>query len=599
MQRILTLVVSLMIASVAQAVGDVASTPHNLSTTGTGQFKSQTEDRICVFCHTPHSAVPDAPLWNRRSNGYTNYQSSTTNATAGTPGGSSTLCLSCHDGTIALGDMVGNTQGGNDLGSTYLTGRSNIGNNLFNDHPVGIVYDTGLQATDPDLVNPASVDLPLVQGELQCTSCHDPHSDIIPPFLRKTTQYGALCTTCHLPSGQNWDWASSSHALSTATPNGADPWPERKPGWKGQNVSENACMNCHTPHNAATPARLIKDLEEQTCFRCHGGSVAQKNILADIQKFYRHPVEQTPNIDHDAARNENPLTMPLHVECEDCHNSHASLAGPPMISFNPASPMDPNHTTAPLISGRLAGVSGIDSGGGVKAEADYEYEVCFKCHGVPGKNACDNNRCSTATRYNLVRQDGTYNLREKLDPGNPALVSYHPVVSNDPANNSEVPSLRTDIPLNRISSQIYCSDCHSSDVSPAAGGTGPAGPHGSLFEGLLTLRYNFDTQSAMSTSQDSLCLKCHDSGSLFNDDSFLHKKHVFEEGLSCINCHDPHGSAANPHLINFLTSSNVAGTTYEITGAGGFNEPTWQDDGQFSGTCYLSCHGKVHDGESY
>jgi len=289
MQRILILVVSLLIAPAALAVGDVASTPHNLSTTGPGQYKSQSEDRICVFCHTPHSAVPDAPLWNRRSNGYINYQSSTTDATAGSPGGSSTLCLSCHDGTIALGDMISTAQGGNDLSNTFLTGRADIGNNLFNDHPVGIIYDQSLQTADPGLVYPVLVDLPLVQGELQCTSCHDPHSNIIPPFLLKTTLNGELCTTCHQPSGQGWDWASSSHALSYATPSGADPWPERKPEWKGWNVRENACLNCHTPHNAATPARLVKDLEEQTCFRCHDGSVAQKNIQADIQKFLPPP----------------------------------------------------------------------------------------------------------------------------------------------------------------------------------------------------------------------------------------------------------------------------------------------------------------------
>jgi len=598
MQRILVLALGLLVTSGAFAVGDVATTPHNLSTTGPGQFRSQTENRICIFCHTPHSAVPDAPLWNRRSNGYINYQSSTLDAIAGQPGGSSRLCLSCHDGTIALGDMV-NFSPGNDLAGTFLAGRSNITSDLTNDHPVSIIYDAGLQAADPNLVNPASIDLPLEQNEIQCISCHDPHSDTIPPFLRRTTLNGELCTTCHIPAGLNWDWASSSHAISGATPRGADPWPERKPLWKGQSVSENACMNCHTPHNAVTPVRLVKDLEEETCYRCHDGTVAQKNVQAEMQNFFRHPVEQTPNIDHDAASIENPLSMPLHAECADCHNPHANRSDPPLISFNPASPMDPNHTTAPLVNGSLVGASGIDISGIFKPEVENEYEVCFKCHGVPAKNACDNRRCSTATGYNMTRLDGTYNLRDKFDPGNPALISYHPVVSNDPANNDEVPSLRNDIPLNRSNSQIYCNDCHSSDISPAAGGTGPSGPHGSRFEAILAQRYEFDPQSSFNNVTDGLCLKCHDSGSLFSDESFLHNEHVIKENLSCINCHDPHGSAVYPHLINFLTSSSVAGQTYEITGAGGYSEPTWIDDGRFKGTCYLSCHQEKHDGESY
>jgi len=601
MRAAIVLVLSLLIAQGVLAAGNVADTLHNLSVTGPGQFKSQTEDRVCIFCHTPHSASPDAPLWNRLSSGgYISYQSSTTDAIAGNPGGSSTLCLSCHDGTIALGDMISNGQGGsNDLDNTFLSGRANITNNLSDDHPVSIIYDTALQAADPNLADPANVDLPLEQSEIQCASCHDPHSDIIPPFLHKTTLNGELCTTCHVQSGLNWDWASSSHAISNATPQGADPWPERKPAWKGQNVSENACMNCHTPHNATTPVRLVKDVEENTCYLCHDGSVAQQNIQAEAQKFFRHPVEQTPSLDHDAAIVENPLSMPLHAECADCHNPHATSGGPPMISFNPASPMDPNHTTAPLVSGSLAGATGLDISGNFIAEVENEYEVCFKCHGVPGRNACDNGRCTTATNYNMARQDGVYNLRDKFDPGNPTLVSYHPVVSNDPSNNSEVPSLRQDIPLNRSSSQIYCSDCHSSDVSPAAGGAGPAGPHGSLYEGILALRYEFNPQSNLSDSPDNLCLKCHDSGSLFSDESFPHRKHVVKENLSCINCHDPHGSAVYPHLINFLTTSNVGGQTLEITGAGGYAEPTWIDDGQFQGTCYLNCHQEEHDGESY
>ncbi len=583
------------------AAENVADTPHNLSVTGPGPFRSQSEDRICIFCHTPHSSAPDAPLWNRQSVGYTNYQSTTMDASAGQPGGSSILCLSCHDGTIALGDMFGSNPNVTDLQGTFLTGRSNLGPDLSNDHPVGIIYDSSLLSSDPELVNPSSVDLPLHNSEIQCVSCHDAHNNTTPPFLQKPTLNGELCMSCHVFSGADWSWTDGSHAVSGATPGGADPWPERKAAWKGQDVSENACMNCHAPHNAATPARLVKDLEEATCYRCHDGSVATQNIQVELQNFYRHPVEQTPSLAHNAAREENPLTMALHAECEDCHNPHASSgnAAWPMISFNPSNPTGSNHTTAPFINGSLAGTSGIDANGAFKPEAEYEYEVCFKCHGVPGDNACDYRRCSTPRTYDMSRSDGVYNLREKLDPGNPALISYHPVAGNNPSNNSEVPSLRNDIPLNRTISHIYCSDCHGSSISPAAGGAGPSGPHGSSNEGMLALRYEFNPQSSFSSSADNLCFKCHDSGSLFSDESFPHEEHVLKEDTSCINCHDPHGSAVYPHLINFLLTSSFAGQAFEITGEGDFNEPTWIDDGQFRGTCYLNCHGEKHDGESY
>ena len=41
----------------------IIHTKHNLSITGPGEIKALTEDRICVFCHTPHNAAPRTPLW--------------------------------------------------------------------------------------------------------------------------------------------------------------------------------------------------------------------------------------------------------------------------------------------------------------------------------------------------------------------------------------------------------------------------------------------------------------------------------------------------------------------------------------------------------
>ena len=102
-----------------------------------------------------------------------------------------------------------------------------------------------------------------------------------------------------------------------------------------------------------------------------------------------------------------------------------------------------------------------------------------------------------------------------------------------------------------------------------------------------------------SPTSESLCFKCHDQGSIYGNDSFAHREHVLEQGTPCIACHDPHGSAVFPHLINFMTSSNVSGTTLEITGAGMYSEPTWIDMGVNSGTCYLNCHGSLHDGKEY
>ncbi|HDO34495.1 MAG TPA: hypothetical protein ENH08_05185, partial [Chromatiales bacterium] len=96
-------------ANLAGRIDDVTHTVHNLSITGPGPVTATSESRICVFCHTPHAAekIPAAPLWNRKLSGatYVPYSSGSMKAVVGQPGGSSRLCLSCHDGTLALGTV--------------------------------------------------------------------------------------------------------------------------------------------------------------------------------------------------------------------------------------------------------------------------------------------------------------------------------------------------------------------------------------------------------------------------------------------------------------------------------------------------------------
>src|SRR5665811_812821 len=75
---------------------------------------------ICQPCHTPHDASLDmagSPLWNRQSTSATFqlYSSPTFDgsSTIEQPSGTSKLCLSCHDGTVALDNFGGFTGGNN------------------------------------------------------------------------------------------------------------------------------------------------------------------------------------------------------------------------------------------------------------------------------------------------------------------------------------------------------------------------------------------------------------------------------------------------------------------------------------------------------
>ena len=168
-----------------------------------------TSGEICKVCHTPHNAdvsVLNAPLWNHQLSiaTYTTYSSATMNAVVGQPDGSSKLCLSCHDGTVALENFGGIT-----TGTHTMTGASLVGTNLNNDHPVSFTYDAALAALDPGLWNPntqpsglggtITANL-LIGGKMQCSSCHDVHNSAtgnLPSLLVKSNAASALCLTCH------------------------------------------------------------------------------------------------------------------------------------------------------------------------------------------------------------------------------------------------------------------------------------------------------------------------------------------------------------------------------------------------------------------
>ncbi len=167
-----------------------------------------TTGQICIVCHGPHNtevSVTDAPLWNHESTvaTFTPYSSSSLNATVGQPDASSKLCLSCHDGTVAVDNF-----GGNNQGTFFITGDFLIGTDLNDDHPVSFTYDVALAQADGELADPTTTnsglggtiqeDL-LIGNKVQCASCHDVHnSSGIANLLIKSNAQSDLCLTCHL-----------------------------------------------------------------------------------------------------------------------------------------------------------------------------------------------------------------------------------------------------------------------------------------------------------------------------------------------------------------------------------------------------------------
>ncbi|MGH7275359.1 MAG: cytochrome c3 family protein, partial [Nitrospiria bacterium] len=335
--------------SSSQVLEDVIRTKHNLSSVppdvilssatkpqpGTTRtvFSPETTE-ICIFCHTPHGANPDAtrqlqaPLWNRNLS-EANYQlydqvlsrSFEGKLNPGAPTGYSRLCLSCHDGTIALGALRNAPgSGGFDPnpganppiqmqyaqgvsapipfgsipeGSGTATGNTRrLGVDLKNDHPVSFVYDNALAGVDQELTVPGpppdkpadeptyplgigpmrryAGDILGVYNSIQCTSCHNPHQVNYPKFLRANWLQNApehpgeqiICLFCHNKPG----WIESTHAVATAIRN-EYPIVNNDPNnlasgydFDGEHsVSQYACRSCHDPHTAQGAERLHRE----------------------------------------------------------------------------------------------------------------------------------------------------------------------------------------------------------------------------------------------------------------------------------------------------------------------------------------------------
>ena len=593
----------------------IINTKHDFRTTSTAQIRSAAGQDACIFCHTPHNASPGTYLWNHKlsTRDFPVYSSTTMQSTVTPiqPQDVSKLCLSCHDGTIALGDTVNNGSMDFVQGANYTLPASSASNlagdqTFANDHPFGFAPHISAEIVNPPAMDPVHLDK---SGKVQCTSCHDPHREDTDPttrkFLVKSNQGSALCLTCH----QKMGWNGSVHQMppDVLEDSRYTQVQGAHTGYIG--VRNNGCESCHRPHAPQVGPRLMKQAEENVCFQCHDGSVTNLNIKAEFTgKTYTHPVLTTPSV-HDAAENPNSALNPLpetsigqarHAECADCHNPHQATTATAL---------------PPAVSGALVGVKGQSSGNSFLPQAANQYEVCFKCHADSGNKPQSRDIGTAGIGYGR-------NPQRQFNVGNPNAfntrveftqsISSHPVTQARNLSLAEVPSLRTNMitpggaPISgRVlgpGSQIYCSDCHNNDSGRNLGTSAiaPSGPHASNQPHLLERANAMEPAPATpgsgsgisySLANYALCDKCHDvANSVMADRSFgRHSMHVQGENTACSTCHDAHASSA-PMLVNFdrsIVAPNSRGVlSFTRTGIG-------------HGTCSLRCHGQDHNNESY
>ena len=144
-------------------------------------------------------------------------------------GSDSNQCLSCHDGTVAVGATVA-------YGQVTTRGSMNspdvFGSNMQSSHPFSLALPLkdNIDLVASLVANGKTADptgaVKLIKGNVECTSCHNPHvqaKDLVSQnFLVKDSSSGQLCLACHDPTRQMGgqvnplaDWSTSAHALST------------------------------------------------------------------------------------------------------------------------------------------------------------------------------------------------------------------------------------------------------------------------------------------------------------------------------------------------------------------------------------------------
>ena len=592
---------------------------HNLSLSSGSSVYSQ-GSLGCTFCHAPHSGLGgNTPLWNQKlsQKSYVPY-SSTTDPNLGntqpTLGVTSSLCLSCHDGTVGVGQSAA-------YGQLPTVGTMNsadsFGTTLTGSHPFSLVTPlkdaSNLVAsltTQGKTADPTGA-VKLVNGNIECTSCHDPHvqniDKIAQNFLVRDSSGAQMCLACHDPNrvvqGQVNPLTGFVNSIHQTATNQVSP--DAHVGPYGT-VGVNACASCHMSHDSVAPARLLRpaapaapafDPVTQSCMTCHGGgtylSPAILNVMAEVAKV-SHPLPSGNNF-HDAA--ETPLlNNNRHATCVDCHSAHASN---PELQFS----------SPPAIRPPQSGATGISALDGITPTipAVNQYETCLRCHGTStGKQRLI---LYGYAPIRVVSAPDSLNLIPQLAS---TATSSHPVAH---ARSSPLP--QPSLLLNMldekglastrvVGTQLFCTDCHNSDDNREFGGAGPNGPHGSVNSHILERNYQF-SQAAVPggpvtntfpnpdtsvAGPFSMCAKCHDLALIFANTSFTqHSLHSNQYGFSCSVCHTAHGMGATSPTITGERMVNFDANVVAQNGAA----PIAYNHG--TNTCTLTCHSTAHNAD--
>ena len=236
-----SILIARLSAQTAPGAG-ISGTAHDFS----GNSSNTQTVGVCTFCHTPHRALQTRLLWNHTLSANT-FSWDVTTTTGGTnmptiaPAwqGPSKFCLSCHDGSVAIGDVAwfraASRTGASAINATRHDGDvyqiAGTTGQMAGNHPVAHPFPFNGSASTYNSVTTGAAALlsgwqadPTTTGirlfiqsgtnvsagtavgstGIECSSCHDPHNgsavqDVY--FLRGSIDGDAaanyICLKCH------------------------------------------------------------------------------------------------------------------------------------------------------------------------------------------------------------------------------------------------------------------------------------------------------------------------------------------------------------------------------------------------------------------
>jgi DmsE family decaheme c-type cytochrome len=224
----------------------------------------------CETCHGPTGQHADDPVIYPIKNDFTKMAPAATTA----------ICTTCHNrGEHALWD-------GSQHEARGVTCTNCHSMHSPKSEDAQLVKATQLQVCstchqDKVAKLQRSAHMPVREGKLECTTCHNTHGSTNTKLLRAGDSVGEACTSCHAEKRGPYLW-------------------EHAPGRDG-------CVSCHDPHGTSND-RMLVTRTPMLCQRCHVAT--------------RHP-----STIYDAAALGGGTSPTARVAGRSCVECHAAIHG--------------------------------------------------------------------------------------------------------------------------------------------------------------------------------------------------------------------------------------------------------------------------------